>query len=106
MNWQLVAAGLLFYAAGVGAFTGREPDYFHSVATRALAPLLYQGTLVVFLALYILIQEMGILYGLPIAFASLFPIDAVNRVLIDGIRSILGLLALVCGLVIFFLGFG
>ena len=34
MNWQLVAAGLLFYAAGVGAFTGREPDYFHSVATR------------------------------------------------------------------------
>ena len=105
MNWQLVAAGLLFYAAGVGAFTGQQPDDFHCRVTRALAPLLYQGTLAVFLALYILIQEMGILYGPPIAFASLFPIDAVNRVLIDGFRSILGLLALVSGLVIFFLGF-
>ena len=52
MNWQLVAAGLLFYAAGVGAFTAQQPDDFHCRVTRALAPLLYQGTLVVFLALY------------------------------------------------------
>jgi hypothetical protein len=61
---------LLFYAAGVGAFTAQQPDDFHSRATRALAPLLYQVSLVGFLALYILIQEQGILYGPLIAFAS------------------------------------
>ena len=103
MNWQLVAAGLLLYATAAAHYVTRIPSSSVSRITQMLRPIIYVSYFGGFIALYILIKEMGLLYGLLIAVGCGLVIEPINRLLPDGGRSIVGLLTFAIGLGMFFL---
>jgi hypothetical protein len=88
--------------AGVGAVdVMRNPRHMRSVATNTIAPFLIVGGLIAgFLAIYLFIRSAG-LVGLLYWGVSSFFFIFVGGNLPDGMRSILGLISLTIGLILF-----
>lgn len=102
MSDELLVALLLNFGAVVGVLTFNAPIYSRSIATIYLAPFLVpMGTFASFGAIALFLWDRGFGSGLLwwLVSALIFATPARYLGRLDGLRSIIGLLAIVAGAV-------
>jgi hypothetical protein len=98
MSEAMLGALFLTFAGAVGYSTYRLGSRNCSPVTHQLfGPVTTGGAIASFLAIYLYIKDQGVLYGLVywVAAATIFIV--IGSWLMDGLRSVLGLGALVVG---------
>lgn len=103
MNSQLIAALLLNFSATAGAMVARTPRHSLSGVSHQFGWLSYLvGTPAGLLAIYIFVQTHGWGYGLLYWFGSGVLSHLFLQFIFEGLRTILGTLAAICGFVLYF----
>jgi hypothetical protein len=103
VNAQLIAALLLNFGATAGAMLQRNPRYNWSQLSHQLGWLLFLvGAPSGLLAIYLFIQSLGWGYGLLLWFGSGVLSVFLLGFFFDGLRTNIGTVAAIAGIVLYF----